>query len=494
MPRDPFGTHNISNRLGNAGIQRGASNARWELGVVTAYHAATHSVDVHTIGHGRDLSDVAQIKANTGSYDLLEVGTTVVVSWDLGFMPLIVGVLDIVGQQLDPLGNTSITGTQNSGVDDPLQPTQGGSNYRPTNAPPDLMGGDRALLGDYGHGVSVLKGGISHLGCPTAHVRSLGLSGLLEFFGQKMRAVSDWGIWDITNEAGKTSFRLRAGSDQATETGYDEEHWTIALDLGATGDVFNFEIMTPEGQSLFRFFVDASGHFQIYGAGGGDISSGPDAGGVVQDHQGDHTVSIGGNATETISGNAVKTIDKKVTESVGTDKSTVIGNDESRMINRNRTLNVGGLATEVVAGGSAQDAKSSTIAKNVVLLNGGYVIDIGDPAKGANVSAKAGFALKTAMGDVTIDSGGALTMKAKQVAQLDGSQVKFGNGDYALPKWPTFRQDLYQFLTLLIVTLQSTSLDPGLMAGVAANVAQFQMFTQKLANSGSYDSSKSSTE
>ena len=67
------------------------------------------------------------------------------------------------------------------------------------------------------------------------------------------------GITQVTNEEGRTNMSFRGGSDQSTETGSDEEKWGIRFDLGAKGDVFNFELTTPLGQVLFRIHVDADG-------------------------------------------------------------------------------------------------------------------------------------------------------------------------------------------------------------------------------------------
>jgi hypothetical protein len=88
------------------------------------------------------------LKKGSGDYELLDTGTTVVISWGLGFMPLIIGVVDLVGQQLAALGNTSITNVGDSGAGDPLQSAASSTNYRPADAPSDLGPGDYAKVGD----------------------------------------------------------------------------------------------------------------------------------------------------------------------------------------------------------------------------------------------------------------------------------------------------------------------------------------------------------
>ncbi len=494
--RDPLAPDKKAQRSGAAGIQRG-TNASWELGKVLVYHAGTHCADVRTMGvGGRPLTNVPQIKPSSGSYDLLEAGATVVISWDLGFTPVIVGVLDIVGTSTAATAS-SITGVPDVGIDDPLQPVDSLHNYRPSDAPPDLMSGDYARVGDRGQSIAVLKGGVAQLGSPTAQIRSLGLSGLLQFIGQKMQGISDFGEWNVVNDGGKTSFILRAGYDQTTQTGMDEEHWTIRLDLGATGDVFNFEITTPEGQTLFRFHVGPDGYFQIFGAGGGDISTGPGAAGALHDIAGDQDTNVQGSVTETVDGDVTRSSGQAVTESVGTDKKSVIGNNDLRSVNNDDTLSVGGVSSTVVTGGGALAAKPGRAAKSVSILNGGYIIDIGDPTKGSNLSAKAGFELTTFLGgDIKMTSGGGMTLKAKTTAQLDGTVVNLGSGTGALPLWPTFRADLGDFLqNLLKDLLVGTAGSPvkQLLTSVVTDAPTFAEFIAKL-KTPVYDSKKVNNE
>ena len=498
MKRDPLAPSELDKRTGAAGLHRGRSAENWELGTVVVYHDGTHSADVRTMGvGGRFLPDVAQLKQNARDYDMLEPGTVVVISWDLGFMPLIVGTVNIVGRPIEALGDTGITGVSGVGVNDPLQPVRGLHNYRPADAPPDLMSGDKVRVGDRGQSIGVLKGGIAHLGSPTAQVRTFGLSGLLQTVAQRIQGLTDWGQWDVVNDQGKTSFILRAGADQTTQTGMDEQHWTIRIDLGATGDVFNFEITTPEGNTLFRLHVGADGHFQLFGAGGADISSGAGAAGVVQDHPGDLRINVGGNHQETTGKDVSRTAGQKIADTAGTDRNVTVGNDDAKTVNNDETRNIGGNATEVVAGGSAQDAKTSNIAKQTVVLNGGYVIDIGDPSKGANVSAEAAFKLKTYFGDITFESGADLTLTAQRTAKLDGTTVDLGQGTWAMAKWPQFRQDLYQFLTLLLADLQAGTVGTPVkqqLTVLTATVTQLQQFIQRLASPASYDSTKCNNE
>lgn len=494
-PIDPLAPDAATRQTGGAGMWRGAQSARLELGQVILYHAATHSADVRTLGRGgRTLPSVPQKRVSPNDHALLEPGTLVVINWDLGFMPIIDGVITIVGPQLEALGDTSALGVSGYGVEDPVQPVEGNSNYRPANAPPDLMAGDYAKQGDRGQLIALLRGGLAMLGSPTSSIESYGLSGLLRLIGQRLQTVTDFGQWDTLSQDGKTSFRLRAGSDVSTETGYAEEKWTIRFDLGATGDILNLELTNPEGQVLFGFRVSADGHWQTYSAAGSDHMTGASAFGAAEEHLGDKTARIGGNEARTVDGNAKRAVGGSLGEDVAGNRSDTVGNDYTQVINRNATVNVAGKTVQVFAGGSAAEATPGSNALETSLINGGWLIDIGDPKKGANISAQAAFTLRTQMGDITLESGANATVKARQTATVEGLKVKLGeNAQYALPIWPTFRQDLFQFLTILIPSLM-TDIAVAKPLQLTAQQANLQKFISQLASPGVYDSKKVENE
>lgn len=377
------------------------SNTNWEIGEVLEYHAGTHSMDVRTMT-GRELFSIPRLATDPKEFTLLQPGTTVAVSYDLPF-PVVVGVIPIPAAPQPSLGDTAITGVPNTGADDPLQRTDGTLSYKHPEAPTDLKPGDRAWVGPMGNAIALLDGGVNIVGSPTAEIRTNALLGLVETFAQRQRNISDWGEWKIENDQGKVSYILRAGANQTNHTGIDEEHWVIRLDVGATGDLFNFQITTPTGNTLFKFYVGPDGRTEIFGLGGVDISSG-NQGNKEQRHDiaGDHTQNVAGNHSKRISGTSATTFDKSETKNIATDKTTAIGNDLSIAINRHKSLNVGGQYVETIAGGAATDARPDQLAKKTNIVNGGWEIDIGNPVQGANLVARAGFTLKTHLGDINL--------------------------------------------------------------------------------------------
>jgi hypothetical protein len=489
---DPLAPGSLAERMGSAALGRGR-RPRWDLGEIVAYNSATLTsvVRTHT---GRVLRNVPQLRPSPNDFDHLKVGTIVAVHYELGF-PVIEGVLTIPGPLQDIIVRPSITGLDGVGNDNPLQPTEGDHDYAPPAAPSDLTQGDWARTGALGNYVAVLEGGVSAIGSPNAFVRSLGLIGLLQLVAKRIKTVTDFGEWSVTNDQGRTSFTLRAGSSQTTQTGLDESHWTIRLDIGATGDLFDFQITDTQGKVLFRFSVGSDGRFQLYGDGGADISSGPNADAETRsDIVGARTTSIRDDDTHTVQGNHVVTVGKAQTQSIGTDKKTGIGNDEARYINQNQTISVGGKKTEVIAGGSPLTAIPGTLAYEVKVANGGYMIDIGNPLDGANMSALASFRVRTSLGDIGLESGGALQLHARQNVDLAGLLVSVNGDTHPLPLWDVYLGDEASFLSTLIALIQGGVAVAGPTAGqfnlLPASIATLQRFATLVATGTPYQSVK----
>lgn len=477
--------------LGAAALKR-AGETNWDLADVVAYNSSTHTAVLRT-HKGAPLRDVPQLKQSAGDYEHLPTGTTVAVSYDLGF-PVIMGTITLPGPAQEALQPPSITGVEGYGADNPLQPTEGSNNYRPPTAPADMTQGDYAKVGDLGQHLAVLAGGVASMGSPNAMVRSLGLSGLLQVIAQKLATVTDFGTWRVDNDQGRTSFILRAGASQTTQTGLGEEHWTIRLDLGATGDIFDFQITDPESKVLFKMHVGPDGRLELYGDGGVDISSGKKGNAeTLQDIAGSRTTHVGSDDTLEVKNARSVTVGKSVTENIATDRSTSIGNVEALFVNKDRVVNTGGVHTDIVAGGAAQDAKPGNTARTTKILNGGWKIDIGNPADGANISAQAAYELKTSLGDISFDAGANMNLKAKQMMALEAILVKLNGDTYWLPKWDDFLRDFGQFLTILMAGLQAGTVGSPVkqqLVTLMGSIAQLQEFVGKVNAGQIYKSTK----
>lgn len=463
--RDPLAKRGAANLgAGVAARDRPTGDRRWEVATVILYNSGTHTAVVRT-DSGRPLPDVPQMRHTQGSFDHLQTGTQVVVSWDLGF-PIIVGILDLVGPAQTAIPSPTLTGVAGVGRDDPTQPTEGSNNYRPPHAPTDMGGGDWAQVGTLGNHVAVLEGGLSLLGAPSAQIQSFAAQGLLRHVARVMDGFSDFGQWRMENKQGRTSFVLRAGSNQTTQTGFDEQHWTIQLDLGATGDVLDFKILEPEGKVLFRLHAGADGRVQLYGDGGVDISSGE--GGLAEqrhDIAGTRTISVGADETHTVRGNYSCLIDGDHTAGVGGTETRSVAGDATHFVGGTHAHGVGGDHTVVVAG------------KRTTSIGGDdkHTID--------------GNWNTLATGAVDIATRGSAVLEATGQTKVNGAQIVLGgSGAHPIPKFDLFLIDLANFLGNL--TSAIGMLVPSNPIGLASVMAQIAIFAAKVGLQTPYVSTK----
>lgn len=448
--KDPLRPRRGAANQGAAGLAR-VGKGNWELGTVVAYNSATHTSIVRTHG-GKPLHDVPQIKASASSFDHMPTGTVVVISWDLG-MPAIVGCMDMPSAPQPGTQRPTLTGVEGVGNADPTQLTNGTSNYKPPNAPTDMGQGDWAQMGTMGNHVAVLEGGVTLVGSPSAHLQSVGTSGTMRTIARRIQQFSDFGQMRIENDQGKTSFILRAGSNQATQTGLDEQHWTIRLDLGATGDMFDFRILEPEGAVLFRLHAGADGRVQIFGEGGVDLSSGARgtsemrhdiAGPRTTNVEGDETHVIGGEASLDVASSATRTVGRDDTRSVGRNMTDFIGGardvgvsgDETLATAGNRSTKVGGNdKTEVTGSSTTKATLVNTIDGVQVKLGGNAVqpvtksLDFGSkvlaPISAAASALLAGAAASSATASITPP--GPVVMAPVALAALNAAVSAFAS-------------------------------------------------------------------
>jgi hypothetical protein len=463
---DPLRPKNGAANLGSAGLgrTRPTGNERWELATVLAYNSGTHTAVIRT-EKGRPLQDVPQMRHTQGSFDHLQTGTQVVISWDLGF-PVIVGILDLVGPAQTAIPAPTLTGVSGVGQDDPTQPTEGTNNYRPPHAPTDMGGGDWAQVGTLGNHVAVLEGGLSLLGAPSAQVQSFAAQGILRHVARVMENISDFGLWRMENKQGRTSFVLRAGANQTTQTGLDEQHYAIQFDLGATGDILDFKITEPEGKVLFRLHAGADGRVQIYGDGGVDISSG--AGGLAEqrhDIAGARTTSVGGNETHAVQGGHAHTVDGDHALTVGGDHAHSTAGNATQFVGGDHAHGVGGDQTSVVAG-----KRTTSVGDD----------DKHDIDGDWNVSATGSLDLKARSG---------ATLETSGQAKVNGAQIILGgSGMHPIPKFDLFLIDLAAFLGSLTTAIGA--LVPSNPFALAPAMVQIGLFAAKVASQLSYISTK----
>lgn len=280
----------------------GGENSGFGRGTVMEVDARRHSYRV-AMNNGPTIP-MTRLRSTRGDHALLEVSDPVLVCFALG-APYIVGVLPLEVEHSD--NGPSLMGQAGQGGEDPAFDRHLPVTGKDPRAPTDLLPGDQALSGPDGATVAALRGPVALLsGGPMARVAAHGNSDHVSINAGTLREDTWMGYREVTNKGGKTSFIWRGGSDQLTQTGADEGRFTIALDVGYTGDLLRFELTNREGQALFRLHVDPQGRAELFAAGGFAQmnGSGPDSvhetahhGSAVHEVTGNHTHTVRGKTT-----------------------------------------------------------------------------------------------------------------------------------------------------------------------------------------------------
>ena len=439
---DPNSTHTGPSRHGGLAPNTHAA----ELGTVVAADPRRMSYTVRT-SRGRNLPGVPRIRYAPSDLTVLPIGTTVVMRYDLG-LPTIDGVLTL------PATPATDTGIPVTGVEGSSQLTTDYSTggYRAPGEPADLYPGDTVSANQSGAAVGILEGAVALLkGSNAAQLRAFGLNDLVEIISRNFRHVTDMGIWEVKNRDGRVNLSFRGASDQRNESGATEENWTIRFDLGSEGDLFDFRLTTPQGQTLFRFHVDSDGRCEIFGADGVVTQSGNRNGEPhIEEHGGDsrslvhgsRVVTTEGDTTTTVSGSSTTTVDGNATHLAGRDSSMAAVNDIGIAAGRNMSI-------------SATGARQGDDALRVVVQGGDYATEVGQtsyPTAEYKLSTLRGnIAFRSSMGgNFTVESlTGNLHAKTKKaiLETLENDSVVLGG--HALVSHVAKYEQLEQLLRAL---------------------------------------------
>ena len=323
---------------------------RWETATVLDYFPNLHAYTVKGSISGI-LDHIPRLLQDPGETVILPRGTVVAVHDELGY-PVIASVLSsavLSGVSLNP---TKLTEVPNIGGDDPVYAADKGAGYCPPDAPTDTLSGDWVRRSPDGNLLGVLAGGLNVLqSAPMAQIRTHALGELVEILSTNYKHITSMGDFRIQNKEGKTSLIWRAGSDQSDETGANRGHWSIRLDVGATGDLFTFEVTTPEGQSLCRVHMSADGKLELLGVAGIDLTSG-NRGPMREDIAGDHDSEVFGNQTENVKGSVGEYVGGTRDTSISKDDGLTVGNNLRETIAGDRNVYVGGKIRQAVQGGA----------------------------------------------------------------------------------------------------------------------------------------------
>lgn len=346
-----------------------SARTRWETGIVRDYKAATRTYVVQ-LASGRQPLEMPRLVRDHGDTSIIPRDTCVVVHSELGF-PVIDAILPQAPSNPVELAPTRVSEIRE--LDGEASPVASDdANFRGPNDPVDVAAGDRVIAGPEGNLLAILAGGTNVLkSSPFAQVRTHALTDMVEVLSKVYRHVTAMGNLDITSDGGKTSLIWRAGADQTTENGAGEENWTIRLDVGATGDLFNLEVTTPHGNTLSKVHLSADGRVEILGVNGIDLTSGG-TGDSREDFAGDKNVRIGGS----------------LSSSVGRDRYDETRGSFSSRVTHDLKRAVGGSSSQAVSGddlsyvGGAHTSKTQK-TRTTEVINGDLATILGNPASGA---------------------------------------------------------------------------------------------------------------
>lgn len=389
-PKDVNSSQLNSGRHGNTGDQF----RKGEYATVLRYNSDRHSATVRT-ERGRTINGVPRLRSTPGEVAPLSTGTEVLISYEYG-NPIIMGIMTIPASDNQDTTKYSVTEEEGFGGQGTNKSTiTTGGNYRQAQEPTDMMPGDWGYVGENGNLISVLNGGVNVLkSSPLSQIRTYQVNDLVELISRNYRHISDMGEFSIFNDDGRINMRFRGASDQRSEAGPDEENWTIRFDLGSEGDMLNFELTTPKGQTLFRLHVDSEGAAEIYGINGVAINSGTRTGGShAEEHTGDSNSTIKGNRVASVKGDVTDSTGGNLKREVGSDYQTNVNNDYRVQALRDLSLGCGRNMSVAVQGGEGDNALTYDIE------DGNWTVELGSAT-----APDSGFSMSTFSGDVSFSS------------------------------------------------------------------------------------------
>jgi hypothetical protein len=360
----------------------------------------------------------------------LPIGTEVIVSREVGYW-IILGITALPATSNEDTQAFPLTGVTGVGGDgDNKNQNKSSGNFRNATDPKDLIPGDWAQMGQEGQNIAVLGGGVTQMSSgPLASISTHLLNDKVRIVSRNYEHYTDMGETKILNDDGRVNMSFRGGTDQRSETGSDEERYTVRMDLGAVGDVFNLEFTTPKGQTLFKMHVDADGACELYGGNGINIASGsPKGGRHMEEHAGDsvsayassRTETVGSDHTQQIGGNA-STRAINISESAGNDFSASAFRDASLSSGRNMRFNVIGPQIPLPGAFASPANNYAPIIPNDFATavkfdveNGDFFIEVGSLA---SIPTVGNFLVKTWQGDILHEAlGPGRTIKNQSLA------------------------------------------------------------------------------
>lgn len=350
--------------------------SRWFKATVVDYNPVTCTYTI--AGPGGPMTGVVRAFRDVGESGILPRDTLVLVHTEVG-EPIIDSVLKDATAAPGNANPTRVSEVPGLGAEDVVYSDRPATrSARGPMDPPDVLGGDWVRASPDGNLVGVLAGGTNVVrSSPMAQLRTHALGNLVEIISSNYRHITAMGDCTVLADGDKTSLTWRAAANQ-TDNGAQSEDWTLRLDVGATGDLFNFEVTTPAGQTLSRIHLSADGRMEFFATAGMDITCGDKgvcredlAGHKVQTVRGDSVQQVGGSAQRTVDGNDEQLVSGSITCAVGQNRRTTVSGDDLAY--------AAGRKVTKVRGGEAPGG----VACRYEIINGGVETVVGNPFSGA---------------------------------------------------------------------------------------------------------------
>ena len=401
-----------SNSTGRVGVSRAqhgkvpvTESLPRSFAEIKSYNAKTNSYDVLVQGGDtRLIPNVCLKTLRPGTISPLPSGTTVIIDESLG--PAIIdGVVPGIQETTYVTEDTSAPrlGAANTvPLEDVSNQSDSSDNYRTISLPTDAMPGEFVEVSPEGNYIGVLRGKLNVLSSgEKAQIFTDGNHELVKIICEDYEHESSLGTVSIKNEEGRSSLVARFAADQLTEGGGSEEQWTFRLDVGNSGGIFKMEVTEGDGKTKAKFHISPDGCVTILATNGIHL---------INAGEGVNHEVVGGSKSTKIKGGHKVEVEKDIEVTTKASRATkitatdakIVGNDDSIFVNRDCVRNIGRNQDITVTGGSVATASPTNVAVSHKVLNGSYVLNIGDPTLGASPAAFAGYSLFVHGGKVII--------------------------------------------------------------------------------------------
>lgn len=307
--------------------------------------------------------------------------------------------------------------------------------------PTDMQPGDWARVGPKGNLIALLDGGATILkASELAQIIAERGSDLLRLLGRNLEIMTGFGEVSFKNNGDATSMSLRGGANHTEQSSPALDNYTIHADLGDQGKLVDFRITDPRGNTLARVH---------YGPGGAvtkstvtdstELIGGQQSIEVVEDRD----LTVLGNEIRDVKGDFTQLAGRTATIESNTDTTINAGQDIGLGSIRDINVNAGRSLNVTVSGDDQNSAGDTAMTTSVI--NGSYVVHIGDPGAGSSPSAQSGFevAVKDSQGAIDLEvQSGKISLKT---TTSDSVVLGGSSAEYHAMMFEKFEQFMNQF-------------------------------------------------